>query len=386
MNKRPPHPATVAQPKPAFGRVPERPPHPATVVQPKPAFGAVAERPRNPATVGKAHPPHPATMVQPRPRFGGAAERPPHSAPPPPAIESQPEATPGGPTEKPPHPATVVQQRPAPPAIVVVPRLPAHLVSGRPPPPRLPLTSAPGGSGGASLPARRPGGVVDLSLPAGSVRSQTRIVLAAAQPMMDEDTDIGFKGFHRSTFKSSIPTYVTNQVNEELDDLGYSSVKRTDYDVAHKVSFEAIRNTIMSYIYKGGSTTYEKLKKRTEALYTQDKTRLERMRALRRELGGLVDHYGHLGKGDMLIIDAANKLLEELNSAPDNLGLGIPSENRSIGGAPDLVIDNWDKKKKEFTLSPRSEEIYDAWDMEDSMLLEQDGRPRSSQVTSFFNL
>jgi hypothetical protein len=34
-NRRPPHPATVVQPRPAFGSMPARPPHPATVAQPK---------------------------------------------------------------------------------------------------------------------------------------------------------------------------------------------------------------------------------------------------------------------------------------------------------------------------------------------------------------
>ncbi len=37
--QRPPHPATVAQPKLAFGGQAERPPHPATVAPPKPRSG-----------------------------------------------------------------------------------------------------------------------------------------------------------------------------------------------------------------------------------------------------------------------------------------------------------------------------------------------------------
>jgi hypothetical protein len=37
---KPPHPATVAQRRPAFGAAPARPPHPATAAEPRPAFGA----------------------------------------------------------------------------------------------------------------------------------------------------------------------------------------------------------------------------------------------------------------------------------------------------------------------------------------------------------
>ncbi|WP_437973482.1 hypothetical protein WMF11_32080 [Sorangium sp. So ce295] len=59
----PPHAATVAQPKRAFGGVAARPPHAATVAQPKRAFGGVAARP-----------PHAATAVERAP--GMAMERP----------------------------------------------------------------------------------------------------------------------------------------------------------------------------------------------------------------------------------------------------------------------------------------------------------------------
>ena len=58
---RPPHPATVAQPKVAPGGPAARPPHPATVAQPKVA-----------ATSPRPHPPHPAT-VAPRRMPGGTA-------------------------------------------------------------------------------------------------------------------------------------------------------------------------------------------------------------------------------------------------------------------------------------------------------------------------
>ncbi|WP_437603055.1 hypothetical protein WMF28_15655 [Sorangium sp. So ce590] len=74
-NARAPHPATVAQPRPALGGVAPRPPHPATVAQPRPALGGMAPRP-----------PHPATVAQPRPALGGMAPRPPH-----PATVAQPE-------------------------------------------------------------------------------------------------------------------------------------------------------------------------------------------------------------------------------------------------------------------------------------------------------
>src|ERR1700727_1673883 len=61
---RPPHPATVVQPKPAFGKPAARPPHPATVVQPKPAFAKPTARP-----------PHPATVVQRKADAGDVLQR-----------------------------------------------------------------------------------------------------------------------------------------------------------------------------------------------------------------------------------------------------------------------------------------------------------------------
>ena len=57
---RPPHPATVAQPKATIGTPAARPPHPATVVQKKPAIAAPTARP-----------PHPATVVQKKPAASG---------------------------------------------------------------------------------------------------------------------------------------------------------------------------------------------------------------------------------------------------------------------------------------------------------------------------
>ncbi|WP_437280949.1 hypothetical protein WME90_10440 [Sorangium sp. So ce375] len=66
---RPPHPATIVQPKPAIGAPAARPPHPATTVQKKPAIGGNATKP-----------PHPATAVQKKPAIGGNATKPPHPA------------------------------------------------------------------------------------------------------------------------------------------------------------------------------------------------------------------------------------------------------------------------------------------------------------------
>ncbi|WP_437600075.1 hypothetical protein WMF28_00770 [Sorangium sp. So ce590] len=106
-NKRPPHPATVAQPKaPHLASAPGkgRPPHPATVAQPK--------APRLASAPGKGRPPHPATVAQPKaPRLASAPGkgRPPH-----PATVAQPKAprlasAPG--KGRPPHPATVAQPK-----------------------------------------------------------------------------------------------------------------------------------------------------------------------------------------------------------------------------------------------------------------------------------
>lgn len=68
LPRRPPHPATIAQPKLAFGGVapPRLPPHPATIAQPKPAFGGVAP----------ARAPHPATAARPRGTPGAAPAAP----------------------------------------------------------------------------------------------------------------------------------------------------------------------------------------------------------------------------------------------------------------------------------------------------------------------
>ncbi|XYI02611.1 hypothetical protein ACMHYB_23800 [Sorangium sp. So ce1128] len=111
---RPPHPATVAQPKAPFGAPAARPPHPATVAQPKVPFGAPAARPPHPATVAQpkvpvgapaARPPHPATVAQPKVPIGTHAARPPH-----PATVAQPKAPIGTHAARPPHPAAVVQR------------------------------------------------------------------------------------------------------------------------------------------------------------------------------------------------------------------------------------------------------------------------------------
>jgi hypothetical protein len=90
-------------------------------------------------------------------------------------------------------------------------------------------------------------------------RRPTGILPYAAQPMMmDEDTDVGLKAFPRTDFKSGIPTYVTGQVNTELQDLGYSTVKRSDYDVAHKVSFDVPRSDAISEAWEtSGSMLFD---------------------------------------------------------------------------------------------------------------------------------
>ncbi|MEM9457499.1 MAG: hypothetical protein AAGF11_25190 [Myxococcota bacterium] len=197
--------------------------------------------------------------------------------------------------------------------------------------------------------------------------------------------DEGKSGFSRPSFRSSIPTKVTTDINQELSSLGYAPVARKDFDIAHKVPFEAIRNLVMDFIYDRGSTTYKQLVKKTDALYTVDKSRYKVMWKLRDNLGGLCKHYGYQTKGAMLIIDAANALIKELNSAPDNLGLGIPTENRSIGAKPDPVIMDWDSSTSTVTYSPRTDAIDDEWDLTGSLLYDSSGIPRSSQITSYFN-
>lgn len=67
--KKPPHPATVAQPRSAMGQPPARPPHPATVAQPR-----ASQRSTAPSA------PHPAKALQPRPSAGQPLARAPHPA------------------------------------------------------------------------------------------------------------------------------------------------------------------------------------------------------------------------------------------------------------------------------------------------------------------
>jgi hypothetical protein len=138
-SERPPHPATVVQPKEAIGAPAARPPHPATVVQPKAVIGAPAGRSPHPATVAQprpaiggpaARPPHPAMVVQPKPAFGAPAARPPH-----PAMVVQPKPAFGAPAARPPHPATVVQPKLAFGAPAARPPHPAMLAASRAPHP-----------------------------------------------------------------------------------------------------------------------------------------------------------------------------------------------------------------------------------------------------------
>ena len=116
---RPPHPATVVQPKasPPWGAGKVLPPHPATVVQKKTLPAAGARKPL---------PPHPATVVQPKAAIGGVVQRPPH-----PATVMQKKAVVGAPAARSPHPATVAQ----PLNPLAAPFVPANLAAPPPPPP-----------------------------------------------------------------------------------------------------------------------------------------------------------------------------------------------------------------------------------------------------------
>jgi hypothetical protein len=202
---------------------------------------------------------------------------------------------------------------------------------------------------------------------------------------MDVEVDFGRSGYSRPDFPQGVANIVTDDVNEQMGNWGLPDVDRKDFHLAHKVPFEAIRNKIMSYIYKKGSTTAVELVAKTDALYTVDKTRYPHMVQKRAELLKLINHYGYIEKGPMLITDAANALLFELNGAPDNLGLGIPKENTSIGGWPDPVIVAWNASSSTVTFSPRSDAIDDEWNLVGRLKYDKFGNPRSSQVTSFFN-
>ncbi|MGK3987428.1 hypothetical protein WME99_30585 [Sorangium sp. So ce136] len=384
---RAPHPATVVQQRPASATAAARPPHPATVVQQQPATATPAARPPHPATVvqqrpasatAAARPPHPATVVQQQPATAMPAAPPPHPAT---VLQQRPAiATPAAQRR---HPATVLQQRPAIAVPATQPPHPATVLQQRPaiatPATRPPHTAALG------QPWRRPDQAAP-PYPRGAAPTAQRVVLASSvQPMMDLEFDGGTRGFPRPDFRSTTSKTVTSGINQELTASGFNTVARSDYDVAHKVPFEAIRNLVMNYIYDRGSTDANELITKTDALYFRDTSRYGAMKKLRIKLIDLVKHYGHLSKGPMLILDASNYLLTELNSAPDNLGLGIPSENRSIGANPDPVVVAWDPKTNRVTYSPRTDHLDDAWDLTGHLLYDASGVPRSSQITSYFN-
>lgn len=201
---------------------------------------------------------------------------------------------------------------------------------------------------------------------------------------MDIAVDSGFSAFGRPDFHSSVANIVTNNINSTLSSTGYSTVSRSDFDIAHKVPFEAIKNKVMSYIYKGGSTQQSELVSKTDVLYTQNKTRYPHMKQKREDLFKLIKRYGYMEKGPTLIMDAANGLLGELNSAYDNLGFGYPSENRSLGARPDPVVVSWNSTTSTIAYSPRTDAIDDEWNLTGSLAYDSSGHPRSSQVTSYF--
>ena len=196
----------------------------------------------------------------------------------------------------------------------------------------------------------------------------------------------GRKGFGRPGFSKRVASGVTKGVNQERIILGKGTVLRKDHDVAHKVPFEELRKTVMDYVYDRGGTTEVELTSRTDVLYTQDKSRLGEMQTKRDRLIELTGKYGYLSKGKFKILDAANVLLDEINSASDNLGLGIQSENRSIGANPDPVIVDWNKKTLKRTLSSRSLAILTEFGLLNKILVDKKGAPRSSQRTSKQNL
>jgi hypothetical protein len=109
------------------------------------------------------------------------------------------------------------------------------------------------------------------------------------------------------------------------------------------------------------------------------------MVAKRDKLFWLIGHYGYLDKGPALIMDATNDLLSELNSAYDNLGLGIPKENRSLGAKPDPVIASFNSNTGSITYSPRTDAIDDQWNLTGNLAYDASGHPRSSQITSYQN-
>ena len=192
-------------------------------------------------------------------------------------------------------------------------------------------------------------------------------------------------GSHAQTSRSDVAARVTQDVNNQFTSWGEPTVTRKNYDVAHKFPFEQIRDRIMSYLYVKGSATEDEIRTKTKSLYTADRSRYGDMKTKREHLFWLINHYGNLNKGEMLIIDAANNLLKELNSASDNLGLGFPKENRSSGAQPDPVIRSFDPTTQDIMFSPRTDAIYEAWDVAPHHLAyDNSGYPRSSQITSWY--
>jgi hypothetical protein len=198
---------------------------------------------------------------------------------------------------------------------------------------------------------------------------------------------LGQTGFSRPNFINDPRQSLFKEYNYNLASLPppNDTLATNGLDVAHKVSFKDIRDQVMNYAI--GAITYPKLERLTDALYTIDVSRRQAMVEKRMELWKLISLFGPLPVESLLIIDAANSLLKELNSARDNLGLGVSEVNRSLGRAPDLTIDQHGEDEhgpnpNYTTFSPRSTAILDAWDLRPKLLLDHENRIRSSQLPS----
>ncbi|PWC55790.1 hypothetical protein [Azospirillum sp. TSO22-1] len=203
-------------------------------------------------------------------------------------------------------------------------------------------------------------------------------------PTVDEELemDFGNSAFQRPDFIKSVKVQVRDDVNATLGTLGYKPVDPADFDIAHKVPIDVIKQVVMHYVRENGEIGWDDLVAKSDSLYSSDASRYPIMTSLRTELRTLVAKKKHtVDDATLEVIDKANDLIHELNSAPDNLGLGFPSENRSIGAQFDLVI-------RGGQLTPRSRSIYDAFNQHVDFAYSGARKPanvRSSQVTSQMN-
>ena len=158
----------------------------------------------------------------------------------------------------------------------------------------------------------------------------------------------------RSGLKKSV-------VNEYNDLYGTSLGPRSqmpDTDRAHRLPFAAIEELVCDYC--NGDADTSELKELTNALYPDGEwdSAAEGMFDARVDL---IDEVNAMNPSPSKIVKAANTLLSHLNSSAFNVSPGDFSTNRSIQDHFDPGL-TWTPQGVNVEFTPRSQQIYDAWD------------------------